>query len=195
MGLAIQVPAAATTEGHFSSPVARAFNVFVFFTIQSNIVVGVTTLLLALDLCRTSTLFRTFRLIGLVAITITGIVYHVALAHLLDLDSWALAADVILHTVVPVLAVVGWLAFGPRGATSARIAALTLLFPACYMLFTIVRGAFIGWYPYPFADVDALGYGRVVVNAFWICLLFVAVAAGANLLDEHLPGVEIEAAT
>ncbi len=194
MGLAIQVPVAATTEGHFSSPAARAFNVFAFFTIQSNVIVGVTTLLLALDLRRTSTLFRTFRLIGLVAITITGIVYHVALAHLLDLDSWALAADVTLHTVVPVLAIVGWLAFGPRGATSGRIAALTLLFPAWYMIFSLVRGAFIGWYPYPFADVNALGYGRVLVNAFWICLLFVAVAAGANLLDEHLPGVEIDAA-
>jgi hypothetical protein len=188
VGVVISIPVAAVnSSGHFESPLARALNVFAFFTVQSNLIVGVTCLLLALNPRRGSAVFHTFRLIGLVAITITGLVYHVALAHLLDVDSWALAADVLLHTVVPVMAVAGWLLYGPRGATSPRIVALTLVFPAAYMLFTVVRGAFVGWYPYPFADVGALGYGRVLVNAFWIALLFVAVAAGAHALDRRLP--------
>ncbi len=133
------------------------------------------------------TVFRVFRLIGLVAITVTGIVFHVALSGLFDLESWALASDKLLHLVVPVMAVVGWLAFGPRGLTSARVAKLTVIFPVCYMIFTIIRGPLTSdWYPYPFADVKALGYPRVIINGVWIGLLFVALAAAATVLDKRL---------
>ncbi|WP_330181645.1 Pr6Pr family membrane protein [Nocardia sp. NBC_01503] len=169
------------------SPIARALNVFAFFTVQSNLIVGVTSLLLALDRNRSSTVFAVFRLIGLVAITVTGLVYHVALSNLFRLDSWALAADQLLHTVVPVMTVVGWLAFGPRGLTSARIVKLTVLFPLAYMIFTVIRGPLASdWYPYPFADVHALGYLRVLINGLWIGLLFVALAAGAAWIDKRL---------
>ena len=41
--------------------------------------------------------------------------------------------------------------------------------------------------PYPFADVNALGYGRVIVNGLWISLLFFAFAMGAHALDQMLP--------
>ena len=59
---------------------------------------------------------------GVVAITITLIVYGVALAHLLDPDSWAYFSDVLLHRIVPVVAVLGWLIYGPRGLASRRVA-------------------------------------------------------------------------
>ena len=62
---------------------------FAFFTVQANLLVGATTLLLAIRLDRSSLVFGTFRLIGLVAITVTGIVYHVALSSLLTLQATA----------------------------------------------------------------------------------------------------------
>ena len=117
----------------------------------------------------------------------TFVVFHVVLSRLLDLETWAEAANQLLHTVVPVLAIVGWFAFGPRGLTSARVAKLTMLFPLFYMAFTLIRGPLNSdWYPYPFADVKALGYLRVIINAAWITLLFVALAAGATTLDKRL---------
>jgi hypothetical protein len=186
VGIVIQAFVTANTAGRFNPATARVLNLLAFFTIESNLIVGATSLLLALRPDRRSTLFRTFWLIGVVAIALTGIVYHVALRGLFDLDSWAQAADVILHTAVPILAVLGWLMFGPRGCTSPGIVRLTVLFPACYMAFTLVRGAFIHWYPYPFADVDALGYGRVITNSVWISLLFVGLGAGAHALDQRL---------
>jgi hypothetical protein len=129
-GLVIQVfVTAAATEGVFRTPTGRVLNLLAFFTIDSNLIVGVTSLLLALRLSRSSTVFSVARMTGLVAITITGIVYHVALRGLFELDSWALAADMILHTVVPILAVVGWLSFGPGRLTSRRIAVLSVIFP------------------------------------------------------------------
>jgi hypothetical protein len=188
-GVVIQLFVSANSDSAFGgSPVNQALNIFAYFTVLSNVIVGVTTLLLALDPNRTSSTFALFRLIGLVAITVTFIVFHVVLSRLLDLETWAEAANQLLHTVVPILAIVGWGVFGPRGLTSARIARLTVLFPLAYMIFTVIRGPLASnFYPYPFADVHALGYLRVSINALWVALLFVGVAAAATALDPRLP--------
>ena len=74
-----------------------------------------------------------------------------------------------------------------RGLTSARVTRLTVVFPLAWMLFTAVRGPLASdWYPYPFVDVGVLGYPRVAVNALWVALLFVGLAAGATALDRRL---------
>jgi hypothetical protein len=186
-GLIVQLLVVADRPaGFFDSTAERVLNVFAFFTIQSNVIVGVTCLLLALNLERSSTVFRAFRLIGIVAITITGIVYHSVLAQLFDLENWALVADHALHTVAPIMGVVGWLMFGPRGLISPRIVWLSTIFPVAWCIFTLVRGEMVGFYPYPFIDVDALGYARVFVNCVWIAVLYLGVAAGAHVLDRWL---------
>jgi hypothetical protein len=149
-GVAISITTAVhDTGGHFRNGVERGFNTFAFFTIQSNLIVGLTSAFLALRERPATELFRVVRLIGLVAITVTGIVYHVALAHLFDLESWSLVGDQLVHTVVPLLAVAGWLLLGPRGLTSVRVAWLSLVFPLAWLGFTLVRGAVVHWYPYP----------------------------------------------
>jgi len=155
-----------------------------FFTIQCNLIVGATCVLLAINPQRASTMFNVFRLIGVVAIT--GVVYHVVLAGLFDLDSWGLAADMILHTVVPVVAVVGWVVCGPRGLTSRRTAQCALAFPFAYMVSTLIRGAVNGFYPYPFANVNTLGYALAIINGVWITALFYGLAVGADRLGRTL---------
>lgn len=122
------------------------------------------------------------------AITVTFVVFHVALSRLLDLDTRAQTANQLQHTVVPVLAVVGWLAFGPRGLTSGRVVVLAVVFPLLWVAFTMVRGPLAShWYPYPFVDVAALGYARVAANTLWVAVLFVGLAAAAAALDRRLP--------
>jgi hypothetical protein len=188
-GIVIQLVVSATNESFFGgSAINRALNVFAFFTIQSNVMVGVVCLLLAVRTDRHSNAFAVFRLTSLVAITVTFLVFHVALSGLLDLDTWAQTANQLQHTVVPVLAVVGWISFGPRGLISARTIRWSVAFPLLWMVFTAVRGPLSSdWYPYPFADVHALGYLRVAINALWIAVLFIAIAAGAWFLDGKLP--------
>ncbi|HEY0641084.1 MAG TPA: Pr6Pr family membrane protein [Pseudonocardiaceae bacterium] len=173
-------------DGHFATPATRTLNVLVFFTIQSNILVGATSLVLALAPYRRSTAFAVLRLSGVVAIAITGVVYHTLLRGLAVLTAWGTVADVLLHSVVPVLAVFGWVAFGPRGRTSVRIATLALVFPVAWLVFTLLRGPLVDWYPYPFVDVAELGYPRVLVNVAGISLLFLLVAYGAHAADRLL---------
>jgi hypothetical protein len=186
-GVLIQVlVSAGNEEGLFPTAAGRVFNVFWYFTIQSNLLVGVTSLMLALRPERGSELFCAFRLTGLVAITVTFIVFHTALSHLVDLQGWAKVADQILHTVVPLLAVGTWLKFGPRGLVDRSIALLALVPPLLWVVFTLIRGEMIDFYPYPFVDVNDLGYARVIANTALIALLFLALAVGAHAIDRKL---------
>jgi len=189
-GIVVQVLVSANAaEGFFQTTSGRVFNVFCFFTIQSNLIVGVTSLLLALDPNRSSTAFNTLRLTGIVAIIITGVVYHSVLRGLFDLESWALVADNVIHTVVPAMAVVGWLVWGPRGLTSPRIMKLSVVFPVCWLIFTLIRGPIVDFFPYPFIDVNRLGYVRVIVNCVWVAVLYLGVAAAASAMDGWLARV------
>jgi hypothetical protein len=144
---------------YFSSGPARAFNTFAYFTIQSNLLIGTGALLLALDPDIDTAAFRTLRLSGLVAITVTGLVYHAVLRGLVDLKSWAIVSDQLVHTIVPVLAVAGWL---------------------------LIRGAIYPWYPYPFIDVSQIGYARALVNCVWVAALTLGIAGAALGLDRRL---------
>jgi hypothetical protein len=189
VGLVVQLHVSAGLTGtQFHSTASRLFNVFCYFTVQSNVIVGATTALLAVRLDRRSTVFAVFRLTGLVAITITFVVYHVALAKLQDLHGAAAHADLVLHTVVPIMAVVGWLVFGPAGRTNWRIAGLAVLFPLAWSVFALVRGEIVDFYPYPFVDVRSLGYPRVVLNIVVVGVLYFAVSAGAVVVDRARVG-------
>ena len=180
------VTAANNAGGHFHPAAARAANAFAFFTIQSNLLVGVGTLLLAIRLGRSSTAFAVLRLSSLTAITVTGIVFHLALARTLDLAGWDALGNELVHTVVPIMAVVGWLLAGPRTLVTARTVWLSLIFPVCWLAFTLIRGAIAHWYPYPFIDVTKLGYFRAAVNCVWVALLLLGLSAGAKALDTRL---------
>ena len=72
---------------------------------------------------------------------------------MLDLDGIHQLGNQLVRTIVPLLTLIGWVALGWRGLTSARIAWLSLLYPFCRLAFTLIRWAAIHWYPYPFIDV------------------------------------------
>ena len=127
----------------FESTPDRIVNFFSFFTVLSNIAVAATTGLLAIRLHRDSTLFRVLRLDGLIAIAVTGVVFHLTLAQLQELTGWSAVADFLLHTLSPILCTVGWLVFGPRCALSRRIVLLGVIAPVCWLVYALVRGALV----------------------------------------------------
>lgn len=180
------VNAANNSGGHFHPAAARAANAFAFFTIESNLLAGLGSLLLAIRPDRGSQAFAVLRLSGLTAIAVTGVVFHAVLAQTLDLAGWDALGNELVHTVVPVMTVVGWLAVGPRGLVTARTVWLSLIFPLCWLAFTLIRGAIAHWYPYPFIDVTQLGYFKAAVNCVWVALLLLGLSAGARLLDGWL---------
>ena len=198
-GILLQLQVAATNDsGYFEAVPARIINVLSYFTVQSNILVALTSGLLAVQLNRTQTWFRVLRLSALIGITITGIVFHLALKGLTELTGPAVTADWILHTASPILCVIGWLIFGPRGWVTSRIVKLSVLFPVLWLAYTLVRGALIedrtgrNFYPYPFLDVVEHGYARVAVSVLLVAILFFVLALGALSADKRLRGVHAD---
>ena len=177
---------------------SRIVNVLSYFTVQSNILIALTTGLLAVRLSRPETWFRVLRLSAVIGITITGIVFHIALKGLTELTGPAVTADWILHTASPILGLLGWVIFGPRGWVTSRIVKLSVLFPVLWLAYTLVRGALVedrsgrNFYPYPFLDVVEHGYARVFVNIVVVALLFFVLALAALAADKRLHGVHTD---
>ena len=158
-----------------------------YFTIQSNLLVAVTAVQLARDPLRDGRWWRPVRASALVGITVTGLVHFTLLRPLLDLHGASWAADKLLHMVVPVLAVVGWLLAGPRPRAPWRDALTALVWPVAWLVWTLVVGAVSGWYPYPFLDVGAKGAGSVAVTCVGVTVLFLALAGVLSWLDRRMP--------
>ena len=84
--------------------------------------------------------------------------------------------DELLHSVVPVLFILFWFFFVPKDSLHWKGIFPWLLYPTLYCVFILVRGAFSGFYPYPFVNVTELGYGRVLLNAAGIVVVFLLIA-------------------
>ena len=130
------------------------------------------------------TLFKTLRLNGVLCIAVTGIVYHLVLAGTAELTGWASVANLLVHTATPLLGVTRLVRLRAAAAeTDWRIVGWSIVYPLLWLAFTLIRGEGIGFYPYPFVDVDEHGYGKVLLNCLLVALLFLALAAGATTLD------------
>lgn len=164
----------------------RLIRFFGYFTVLSNILVAWVSSTIALGRDDRTAGWRTLRLTTLVAITVTGLVHWFLLRPLLDLAGADYLADKLLHVAVPLVAVIGWVAFGPRGRVQRRDVLASLVFPILWLGYTLVRGAFTGFYPYPFLDADAEGYAAVSAVSLGIAVLFAGLAALARMADERL---------
>jgi hypothetical protein len=165
---------------------ARLGRFLCYFTIQSNVLVAVTSLLLARDPGRDGRTWRAVRLAAVLGIAITAVVHFVLLRPLLDLDGLDALADTLLHKVVPVLAVGAWVGWGPRPRIDRRTILLALVWPVAWLTFTLVVRQVTGWVPYPFLDADENGWDAVVVSCLAVTALFVVAALGASTLDRRM---------
>jgi hypothetical protein len=87
-------------------------------------------------------------------------------------------ADTIEHVVAPALYVIDLLVFVPKGTLQAKSVLTWMLFPFAYAAYSLMHGAVMGFYPYPFLDVAALGYEQVLLNMGVLIVVF----AGLGLL-------------
>jgi hypothetical protein len=197
-GLVLQLSLSVTAKsgsGSFESTTDRVVNFFSFFTVLSNIGIVVTTGLLAVSLTRSSTLFRVLRLDAVLAIAVTGIVFHLTLSDLQELTGWEAVADFLLHTLSPIAGVVGWLAFGPRRMLTKRIVWCSVIAPILWLMYALVRGAIVqdrfgnDYYAYPFMNVPQHGYPVVLLNVSCVAVLFLVLSFGALALDRRLPNL------
>tara|TARA_R110000868_G_scaffold400956_3_gene675885 strand:+ start:57153 stop:57791 length:639 start_codon:yes stop_codon:yes gene_type:complete len=105
-------------------------------------------------------------------ITVTGAVYHLLLASVHQ--GLSLYADFGLHTLTPVLTMLWWLIFAPKGNLGLGPAILWLFWPALYILYALWRGTRDGDYPYFFIDPAQVGWDGVAIWSAMLGLGFLA---------------------
>lgn len=174
--LATDVPPASTRVIRFLS----------YFTIESNLLVAITSTMLALRPDRDGLLFRVLRLDALFGIAVTLVVYAVLLAPQHDPHGVNAVTNAGLHYVAPLMAIVGWLLFGPRPRIDDRTLLFALIWPALYIGYTLAHGAASDWYPYPFIDAARLGYVTALRNGLGMVVLMAGVATFYRLGDTRL---------
>ena len=184
-----------------------------YFTILSNLLIACVITALALDPVRDGAKFRWLRLGAIVQIVITGLVYNLILAPQYTPQTaptgWALVSTNILHVIVPLVAVVGWLIFGPRRRITNTVVFTILIIPVLWIIYTLIHGALVPnsfsntavkdsfvSYPYSFINVDKLGYGTVTVNVLAIAIIGLAIGylfMGLERLMSKAPGTAMDA--
>ena len=76
-----------------------------------------------------------------------------------------------------------WLIAGRVPPIRYRSALAWLLFPLAYLVYSLIRGSIVEWYPYPFLNPATRGYSGVLISSAVIAL----VLAGVTVVIASVP--------
>lgn len=151
-----------------------------YFTIQTNLLVAIAlTSLLLKPKSSWGVFFSRISVLTAITvyITIVGLIYAVILKGLWQPQGLFKLADFLLHTLSPILFVVFWLVFLPKGIIKWKQLFLWAIFPIYYLIYSLIRGAFVGLYPYGFIDAGVIGYNHVMINSLMVVIVFVVISS------------------
>ncbi|GAB2728136.1 hypothetical protein GCM10027089_59740 [Nocardia thraciensis] len=158
-------------------------NYLSYFTVESNILGAVVLLIGGL---RDPGGRRWQRVRGASALylLITGVVYAVLLANIdvMLSDQWI---NDVMHRVLPIVLVTDWLLVPARLGVTGRLIGGWLIYPAVYGVYSLIRGAIVDWYPYPFLDPRGQGYISLLIGLVVLAVVFALLAtavAGLGVL-------------
>jgi hypothetical protein len=173
--------------------IASTVNFFSYFTILAN---SAAALAMLMPLISPDGAVGRFLSRPSVRTAIAGYLIVVAIAYLMFLrhvgDDRGLEriADQLMHYAMPVLFVIDWMVFVPKGRVPWTMIGTSLIPPLAYGIWTVVHGAAANWYPYPFVDMRSLGYEQGLVNMAGFLIVFVAVALTLVALDRTLGSIQ-----
>lgn len=156
------------------SVIETLFRFFGYFTIVTNIIValGFTFIFLGTKYRLGRFFSRPSTITAItVYITIVGIVYNVILRSLWSPSGLQMIVDELLHTAIPALVIIFWLIFVPIEELKWKSVFAWLIYPLIYVAYSLIHGAITNWYPYPFVDVNKLGYNKALINTGGVLLV------------------------
>jgi len=172
-----------------TSVVTGEIRVFSFFTILTNLLVALVLLSVVVQATSGRRIFLarpTIQAAFAVYIIVVGVVYNLMLRHIWNPQGWQKVADEIFHDLVPVAYVVYWLTWAPKGHTRWLDAVRWLAYPLAYGAYTLIRGEITETYPYPFLNVNNLGYPHVLLNMLILTVAIFGLSCFIIAIDHWL---------
>lgn len=159
-------------------------NFFSYFTIEANIIVAAVLLLSAITTALgKNAKLDVLRSAATVYISIVGIGFSILLSGLSDVEFTAVPWDnFVLHYIMPMAMIGDLLLDRPRRKIALKTALLWLLFPVTYLIYSLIRGMMVGWYPYPFLNPATNGYEGIVATSIGLLVLGFGLAVAATRL-------------
>ena len=154
--------------------VFNAANFFSFFTIEGNILLSLALILGAIAVAsgKKSKKLDTFRGFTVTMMIIVGIGFAVLLSGLENVALTAVPWDnIVLHYIMPVVALIDFIVDPPKAKLAFKKGLLWLLFPLIYLFYSLIRGANVGWYPYPFLNPNVSSVSAIIVASLGILML------------------------
>lgn len=111
-----------------------------------------------------------------VYITVVGLVYQILLRHIWNPAGMQRLVDELLHSIIPFLVIIYWIIYENKTVLKWKMIPRWLIYPLVYLVYIILRGHLSGFYPYPFVDVAAHGLKQVLINSFFMTLLFLVLS-------------------
>ncbi len=144
---------------------------FSYFTIQTNLIVAIC---LSSVLVKPGGFFDKSSLQSAVGvyIVVVGLVYHVLLSRLWKPEGLQWVADTLLHSVVPILYILFWLIFTPASNMNVRNIFRWMIYPIFYFGWVLIQAIYTRFYPYPFIDVESIGYRNSLIHALGLLIVF-----------------------
>lgn len=152
---------------------------FSFYTILTNILVAICfTFLWLKQKSRWGNFFSQQKTLTAITvyISIVAIVYNLILRSTWNPQGLHRVVDELLHVITPIIFILYWFLFAPKAALQLKNIFPWLIYPLVYLLYILLRGAFAKYYPYPFINVNALGYSKVFLNSMVLCIAFLVVS-------------------
>ncbi|HMG03086.1 MAG TPA: Pr6Pr family membrane protein [Edaphobacter sp.] len=160
-------------------------NFFSFFTILSNLLITVifTWVAIAPPGPPASLQAATASYMAVVSIG-----YSLLLRSIWEPEGLQKILDVMHHDILPWLYIVFWIAFCRRLRVLARRDAwLWLLGPLVYLIYSMVRGHRIGWYPYHFLDPRLTSYILIIITIAGFLVAFLGVGLAVVWITRREP--------
>lgn len=185
-------------ENRVSDTTETIIRFFSFFTILTNTLVAVYFSFQALESGNNPKINQAGNLTAItVYILVVGLVYQLILRQIWEPTGMQKLVDESLHSINPILVLIYWFVYEKKERLSWSMIPKLLIYPLVYLVYVLIRGAYSGFYPYPFVNVTELGYPQVSLNAFFVLLLFlglsvVFVAIGRKLGGKSSPEIELE---
>ena len=162
---------------------------FSYFTIESslmNIVVLLVGAALAVRFSPDTVLYTTIRMSVLAYAVVTAGVYNLLLRNV-PYDGFVGLTwpNEIIHVWVPMFLLLDWLFSPGRPALPWTSLRVVLLYPVAWIVYTLIRGAVTGYYPYPFLDPANGGWGSVAAYVVGLSAFLVGIGALAVLYSRR----------
>lgn len=157
---------------------------FAFFTIESsmmNVVMLLAGGAYALSHARDTVLLSTVQLSTLCYAIVTAAVYNLLLRGVPTSDYVGIQwPNEILHVWIPIFLLLDWILGPGRARLPFRSLWVVISYPLAWAIFTLVRGPFYGWYPYPFIN-PANGIPSLIGYIVGLTVFIVLIASLAIL--------------